>query len=229
MNSVYSLLTPLVRPLTWLLETLHFTLGIPWGWSIVVLTVIVRILIVPLAVKQIRSMQNLQRYAPQLKELQKKYAHDKQKQREELMKFYSEVMGNGYEGIMLKALHAPYRFKRTDAVLKLKPVATYEGVVVGHYEGNRGSKREGLWGGFQVLMPNGIVTKCGGGFSDKLKAAGVSRIVIERPHKKCRVTIHSARPGVVIGKKGADIEKLKSDVQKVTLIAVALFLLLAHS
>ena len=46
--------------------------------------------------------------------------------------------------------------------------------------------------------------------SDKLKAAGVSRIVIERPHKKCRVTIHSARPGVVIGKKGADIEKLKA-------------------
>jgi small subunit ribosomal protein S3 len=52
--------------------------------------------------------------------------------------------------------------------------------------------------------------------SEKLKAAGVSKIVIERPHKKCRITIHSARPGVVIGKKGADIEKLKSDVQKFT-------------
>jgi small subunit ribosomal protein S3 len=52
--------------------------------------------------------------------------------------------------------------------------------------------------------------------SEKLKAAGVSRIVIERPHKKCRVTIHSARPGVVIGKKGADIDKLKADVQKFT-------------
>ena len=51
---------------------------------------------------------------------------------------------------------------------------------------------------------------------DKLKQAGVSRIVIERPHKKCRVTIHSARPGVVIGKKGADIEKLKSDLGKYT-------------
>ena len=43
----------------------------------------------------------------------------------------------------------------------------------------------------------------------QLKQAAVSHIVIERPHKKCRVTIHSARPGVVIGKKGADIEKLK--------------------
>ena len=40
-----------------------------------------------------------------------------------------------------------------------------------------------------------------------LKQAAVSKIVIERPHKKCRVTIYSARPGVVIGKKGADIEK----------------------
>lgn len=88
----------------------------------------------------------------------------------ELMSFYSSTMEKGYEGIMLKRLSAPYFFKRTDAVLKLKPVQTFEGVVVGHYEGNRGSKREGLWGGFQVLMPNGVITKCGGGFSDKLKA-----------------------------------------------------------
>jgi len=50
----------------------------------------------------------------------------------------------------------------------------------------------------------------------ELKQAGVSRVVIERPHKKCRVTIYSARPGVVIGKKGADIEKLKKTVGKMT-------------
>src|ERR1700728_937742 len=56
----------------------------------------------------------------------------------------------------------------------------------------------------------------------ELKQAAVSKIVIERPHKKCRVTIHSARPGVVIGKKGADIEKLKSDVQRYTTDEVAL-------
>ena len=50
----------------------------------------------------------------------------------------------------------------------------------------------------------------------RLSQAGVSRIVIERPHKKCRVTIYTARPGVVIGKKGADIEKLRSELQKLT-------------
>ena len=43
----------------------------------------------------------------------------------------------------------------------------------------------------------------------ELKQAGISKVVIERPHKKCRVTIHSARPGLIIGKKGADIEKLR--------------------
>ena len=52
--------------------------------------------------------------------------------------------------------------------------------------------------------------------SEALKQAAVSKIVIERPHKKCRVTIHSARPGVVIGKKGADIEKLRKKVAKMT-------------
>ncbi len=50
----------------------------------------------------------------------------------------------------------------------------------------------------------------------ELKQAGVSRVVIERPHKKCRITIYSARPGVVIGKKGADIEKLKKKVGEMT-------------
>jgi len=46
--------------------------------------------------------------------------------------------------------------------------------------------------------------------------AGVSRIIIERPHKKCRITIYAARPGVIIGKKGADIEKLRKDVAAIT-------------
>jgi small subunit ribosomal protein S3 len=49
-----------------------------------------------------------------------------------------------------------------------------------------------------------------------LKQAAVSKIVIERPHKKCRVTIHSARPGIVIGKKGADIEKLRQKIGRLT-------------
>ena len=48
------------------------------------------------------------------------------------------------------------------------------------------------------------------------KQAGISRVIIERPHKKCRVTIHTARPGVIIGKKGADIETLRKKLAAMT-------------
>ena len=50
----------------------------------------------------------------------------------------------------------------------------------------------------------------------RLNQAGVSKIVIERPAKKARITIHTARPGVVIGKKGADIERLRGELAKMT-------------
>src|SRR6056297_2358495 len=51
---------------------------------------------------------------------------------------------------------------------------------------------------------------------EEAKQGGISKIIIERPHRKCRVTIHTARPGVIIGKKGADIEKLRREVAKLT-------------
>jgi small subunit ribosomal protein S3 len=57
---------------------------------------------------------------------------------------------------------------------------------------------------------------------DKLHQAGISRIIIERPHRRCRVTIYTARPGVVIGKKGADIDKLRKDLS--TMVSDEVFL-----
>lgn len=51
---------------------------------------------------------------------------------------------------------------------------------------------------------------------EECKQAGISRVIIERPHKKCRVTIHTARPGVIIGKKGADIETLRKKIAAMT-------------
>jgi hypothetical protein len=88
----------------------------------------------------------------------------------ELLEFYSKNLDGGFEGIMIKDLSAVYCFKRSSSVRKMKPIATYEGMIVGHYMGNRGSKREGLWGGFEVLMQNGVTTRVGGGFTDVLKA-----------------------------------------------------------
>jgi YidC/Oxa1 family membrane protein insertase len=86
---IASPLTPLEHFLRHILDAIH-SIGVPWSWSIVVLTVLVRMLLVPLTVKQIHSMQNMQRHAPQMKEIQKKYKGDRQKLNEELMKFYKE-------------------------------------------------------------------------------------------------------------------------------------------
>src|SRR2546423_4222243 len=72
------------------LNWLHFSVGLPWAWAIVALTVIVRTLLVPLTVKQIHSMQNLQRHAPQIKAIQQKYKADRQRMNQELMAFYKE-------------------------------------------------------------------------------------------------------------------------------------------
>jgi YidC/Oxa1 family membrane protein insertase len=83
-------LRPIENILTSVLEWIHTTLGLPWAWAIIVLTLMVRIVIVPLTVKQIRSMQHLQAHAPELKSLQQKYKHDKQRMNEEVMKFYRE-------------------------------------------------------------------------------------------------------------------------------------------
>ena len=86
---VASILTPLEDLLRHILNGLH-SVGLPWAWSIVGLTLIVRMLLVPLTVKQIHSMQNMQAHAPQMKEIQRKYKGDRQKLNEELMKFYKE-------------------------------------------------------------------------------------------------------------------------------------------
>lgn len=88
--TVLFLLAPLEHVFRSVLNWLHGTIGLPWAWSIIALTVIVRMILVPLTVKQIHSMQSMQRHAPQMKEIQRKYKGDRQKMNEELMKFYKE-------------------------------------------------------------------------------------------------------------------------------------------
>ena len=85
-------LTPLEDVLRSILEWMgpHGTLGLTWAWSIVALTLMVRILLVPLTVKQIHSMQSMQAHMPEMKAIQQRYKQDKQKRNEELMKFYRD-------------------------------------------------------------------------------------------------------------------------------------------
>jgi YidC/Oxa1 family membrane protein insertase len=83
-------LSPIENVLTALLEWLHTSGGLTWAWAIVVLTVLVRMVILPLTIKQIRSMQKLQVHAPELKAIQQRYKNDRQRMNEEVMKFYRE-------------------------------------------------------------------------------------------------------------------------------------------
>jgi len=105
---IYAGLTdPIQRPLLSLLEWLHTALGLPWAWAIIALTILVRIVLVPLMVKQIHSMQKLQQHAPELKALQQKYKNDKQRQREEVMRFYQENKVNPFASCLPLALQIP--------------------------------------------------------------------------------------------------------------------------
>jgi YidC/Oxa1 family membrane protein insertase len=88
--TIASVLTPIEDLLTWALKGLHDTLSLPWAWAIVALVVIVRILILPLAVRQIHSMQNLQAHLPEMKAIQQRWKHDRQRMNQELMAFYKE-------------------------------------------------------------------------------------------------------------------------------------------
>src|SRR5436309_4971506 len=85
---------PLIDVFEAVLKFFHNSAGIPWGWSIVVLTVVIRALLVPLTVKQFSSMQKLQQLQPELKKIQQRYKEDKQRQQQELMKFYKENQVN---------------------------------------------------------------------------------------------------------------------------------------
>ena len=101
------ILTPLENVMTHVLVWLHLTIGLPWAWSIVALTVIVRILLVPVAVRQIHSMQSLQAHAPEMKAIQQRWKHDRQRQQEELMKFYRENKINPYASCLPMVFQIP--------------------------------------------------------------------------------------------------------------------------
>jgi YidC/Oxa1 family membrane protein insertase len=103
-------LRPIEDVLTALLEWLHASVGLTWAWSIIVLTLIVRMVILPLTIKQIRSMQRLQVHAPELKAIQQKYKHDRQRMNEEVMKFYRENKVNPAASCLPILLQIPIFF-----------------------------------------------------------------------------------------------------------------------
>jgi YidC/Oxa1 family membrane protein insertase len=107
---IAGVLAPIEQPLTWLLEQLHTAFGLPWGWSIVGVTLIVRIAIVPLTVKQIHSMQRMQQYLPEMKAIQARNKGNRQKANEELMRFYREHNINPAASCLPMLLQIPIFF-----------------------------------------------------------------------------------------------------------------------
>jgi YidC/Oxa1 family membrane protein insertase len=111
MNIPISLIPPIeiiVEGLKPILIFIHDTLGVSWGFSIVLLTVIVRAAMAPLTVKQFKSMQAMVSVAPQLKELQAKYKDDKQRQQQEVMKFYAENKINPFASCLPLVAQLPF-------------------------------------------------------------------------------------------------------------------------
>ena len=103
-----SILNPLNDVVAWVIMRLHSVFGsifgpasgAAWGLSIVVLVIFIRILLIPLFVKQVNAQRKMAQHAPQLQELRKKYKNDKQRLNEETMKFYKENGVNPLAGCL---------------------------------------------------------------------------------------------------------------------------------
>jgi YidC/Oxa1 family membrane protein insertase len=88
-NVIQDIVHPISNVLDQMLRQ-FYEWGIPWGWGIILLTVIVRLLLLPLTYKQVTSMLHMQQYQPQIKELNEKYKDDPQRKQQELMKFFKD-------------------------------------------------------------------------------------------------------------------------------------------
>jgi YidC/Oxa1 family membrane protein insertase len=137
------------------LNWFHMTLNLPWAWAIVATTVLVRMILVPLTIRQIHSMQSLQKHAPQMKEIQKKYKGDKQKQNEELMKFYRENSINPAASCLPMLLQLPvfialyYTLKHFNQNF---PRAAHENLSWLHFVPNITFHTTAFWGGYVLLV-----------------------------------------------------------------------------
>src|ERR1700758_5507671 len=117
---------PLIDVFEAVLKVFHNTFGVSWGFSIVLLTITIRAILTPLAVRQFHSMQRLQRHQPEMKALQQKYKDDKERLNQELMKFYRENQINPLASCLPLAAQIPvfislYYMLRTDLRTNICP------------------------------------------------------------------------------------------------------------
>ena len=106
--AVWKFIQPLVDVNEAVLKFFHNQLGFGWGMAIVGLTVVIRLAILPLTFKQVRSMQALQRLAPEMKRIQERYKEDKKRQQQEIMRFYQEHQVNPLASCFPLLLQLPF-------------------------------------------------------------------------------------------------------------------------
>jgi len=122
---------PLIDVFDHVLVFFHDTVGFSWGFSIIALTIVVRAALIPLTLKQFKSMQALQRLSPDIKALQAKYKDDRQRLNQEMMKFYQENKVNPFGSCLPLVLQLPVFFSlfymlRKDLKLDICPtIVTY--------------------------------------------------------------------------------------------------------
>lgn len=101
-------LQPLIDVCEQVLLFFHDTVGVGWGLAIILLTVTVRLVLLPLTLRQVKSMQRLQLLAPEMKAIQQRYRDDKQRQQQEMMKFYRENRVNPLASCLPLLLQLPF-------------------------------------------------------------------------------------------------------------------------
>ncbi|MCW2967125.1 MAG: YidC/Oxa1 family rane protein insertase [Solirubrobacteraceae bacterium] len=98
---------PLIDVFDSIIRFFHDSVGLGWGLSIIFLTIVVRLVLVPLTLRQFKSMQAMQKLGPQIKDLQKKYKDDKQRQQQEMMALYKEHQVNPFGSCLPLLLQMP--------------------------------------------------------------------------------------------------------------------------
>src|SRR3954452_3329767 len=105
-----NILQPLIDLNEGILRFWHNTVGLGWGFSIIGLTIVIRLAILPLTYKQVRSMQEMQRFSPEIQRIRDRYKEDKTRQNEELMKLYQEHGFNPLSSCLPLILQLPFFF-----------------------------------------------------------------------------------------------------------------------
>jgi YidC/Oxa1 family membrane protein insertase len=103
-----NILSPLIDACQWILEFWHDLVGGSWGWSIILLTFTVRIAILPLTFKGVKSMQRLQTLQPEIKKIQERFKDDRQRMNQEVMAFYQREKVNPLGSCLPLVLQIPF-------------------------------------------------------------------------------------------------------------------------